>query len=61
MPPAPRPGGGAVRTLPVEVLAYVQAGQDRYAATGALLLLLPAVAILGAAALAVRRTEVAPV
>ena len=54
-------GGGAVRTLPVEVLAYVQAGQDRYAATGALLLLLPAVAILGAAALAVRRTEVAPV
>lgn len=54
-------GGGAVRTLPVEVLAYVQAGQDRYAATGALLLVVPAIAILGAAALAVRRTEVVPI
>lgn len=53
-------GGGAVRTLPVEVLAYVQAGQDRYAATGALLLVLPAIALLGAAALAARRTEVVP-
>lgn len=53
-------GGGAVRTLPVEVLAYVQAGQDRYAATGALLLVVPAIAILGAAALAARRTEVVP-
>ena len=54
-------GGGAVRTLPLEVLAYIQAGQDRFAATGALLLVLPAVAVLGTAALAVRRTEVAPV
>jgi ABC-type spermidine/putrescine transport system permease subunit II len=53
-------GGGAVRTLPVEVLAYIQAGQDRYAATGALLLVVPAIAMLGAATLAARRTEVVP-
>ena len=52
-------GGGAVRTLPVEVLAFVRAGQDRYAATGALLLILPAaVAIL--LGLAARRGEPAP-
>jgi putative spermidine/putrescine transport system permease protein len=52
-------GGGAVRTLPVEVLAFVRAGQDRYAATGALLLILPAAAaiLLG---LAARRSEAAP-
>lgn len=52
-------GGGAVRTLPVEVLAYVQAGQDRYAATGALLLVVPALAAIAAVAFAVPRTEVA--
>lgn len=51
-------GGGVVRTLPIEVLAYVQAGQDRYAATGALLLIVPAVAALAAVTLAVRRTAV---
>ena len=52
-------GGGAVRTLPVEVLAFVRAGQDRYAATGALLLIVPAAAaiLLG---LAARRGEPAP-
>ena len=52
-------GGGAVRTLPVEVLAFVRAGQDRYAATGALLLIVPAAAaiLLG---LAARRSEPAP-
>jgi putative spermidine/putrescine transport system permease protein len=52
-------GGGAVRTLPVEVLAFVRAGQDRYAAIGALLLILPAAAaiLLG---LAARRSEAAP-
>jgi putative spermidine/putrescine transport system permease protein len=54
-------GGGAVRTLPVEVLAYAQAGQDRYAATGALLLVIPAIVVLGAATVAARRTGVAPV
>lgn len=53
-------GGGAVRTLPVEVLAYVQAGQDRFAATGALLLAAPALAMLAAVSLAARRTEAVP-
>jgi ABC-type spermidine/putrescine transport system permease subunit II len=52
-------GGGAVRTLPLETLAFVRAGQDRWAATGALLLVLPAAAAL-AAGLVVRRAEAAP-
>ncbi len=52
-------GGGAVRTLPVEVLAFVRAGQDRYAATGALLLILPAVLAI-AMGLSARRTDAAP-
>ena len=52
-------GGGAVRTLPIEVFAYLQAGQDRFAATGALLMIVPAVLALGAARLAARQTEVA--
>jgi ABC-type spermidine/putrescine transport system permease subunit II len=51
-------GGGPVRTLPIEVFALVQAGQDRPAATGALLLLAPAILALAAARLAARRTEV---
>ncbi|HEU4700159.1 MAG TPA: ABC transporter permease subunit [Gemmatimonadales bacterium] len=50
-------GGGTVRTLPVEVLAYVRAGQDRWAATGALLLVLPALLALGPVVLGARRTE----
>jgi len=52
-------GGGAVRTLPVEVFAFVQAGQDRAAATGALVLIAPALAALTVARLAARRAEVA--
>lgn len=52
-------GGGAVRTLPVEVLGFVRAGQDRYAATGALLLIVPA-AVAIALGLAARRSEAAP-
>jgi putative spermidine/putrescine transport system permease protein len=52
-------GGGAVRTLPLEVLAFVRAGQDRYAATGALLLIVPA-ALAIALGLAARRSEPAP-
>jgi putative spermidine/putrescine transport system permease protein len=52
-------GGGAVRTLPVEVLAFVRAGQDRFAATGALLLIVPA-ALAVALGLAPRRSEAAP-
>jgi putative spermidine/putrescine transport system permease protein len=50
-------GAGAVRTLPIQVLAYLQAGQDRYAGAGAILLIVPAVAALAAVGLAVRRTE----
>jgi putative spermidine/putrescine transport system permease protein len=52
-------GGGAVRTLPLEVLAFVRAGQDRYAATGALLLIVPAAAAIVLGLLA-RRSEAAP-
>jgi len=48
-----------VRTLPVEVLAFVRAGQDRYAATGALLLIVPAALAIGLG-LAARRSEPAP-
>jgi putative spermidine/putrescine transport system permease protein len=41
-------GGGAVRTLPLELFAYVRAGEDARAAVGALLLAAPAAAALGA-------------
>jgi len=53
-------GGGRVRTLPLEVFAYLQAGQDRYAATGALLLVIPALLMLGAVRFAVERAEATP-
>ncbi|MEO7986778.1 MAG: ABC transporter permease subunit [Gemmatimonadales bacterium] len=53
-------GGGRVRTLPLEVFAYLQAGQDRYAATGALLLVIPALLMLGAVQFAVERAEATP-
>lgn len=51
-------GQGLVTTLSVEVLAYVQSGQDRVAATAALLLVAPPLAALALAGLAVRRAEV---
>jgi putative spermidine/putrescine transport system permease protein len=54
-------GGGAVRALPIEVLTLVRAGQERDAAVGALLLVLPAMAALAALRLGVRRTRVVPV
>jgi putative spermidine/putrescine transport system permease protein len=53
-------GGGRVRTLPLEVFAYLQAGQDRYATTGALLLVIPALLMLGAVRFAVERAEATP-
>ena len=53
-------GRGTVATLPLETLAYVQAGQDRYAATGALLLVIPPLLAMAAARVAVRRAEVVP-
>lgn len=52
-------GGGLVRTLPTEVFAYVRSGQDRYAATGALLLSVPPLLALAAARVAAGRATVA--
>lgn len=54
-------GAGTVRTLPVEVLGFVQAGQDRYAATGALLLVVPALAMLFFLQRTGRQSEAAPI
>lgn len=53
-------GQGVVSTLAVEILAYVRAGQDPLAATGALLLVLPPLGMMAAAGLAIRRVAVAP-
>jgi putative spermidine/putrescine transport system permease protein len=52
-------GGGLVRTLPTEVFSYVRSGQDRFAATGALLLSVPPLLALAAARVAARRAAVA--
>jgi putative spermidine/putrescine transport system permease protein len=49
-------GGGAVRTLPLDVLAMLQAGQDQRAAVGALALTIPALVVLGASRAAARNT-----
>lgn len=51
-------GGGRVRTLPLELFGYLRSGQERYAATGALLLTLPPLVALAAARFAARRTGV---
>jgi putative spermidine/putrescine transport system permease protein len=48
-------GGGAVRALPIEVLALVRAGQETDAAVGALLLVLPPLAVLAALRRGVQR------
>ena len=52
-------GGGLVRTLPTEVFSYLRSGQERYAATGALLLSVPPLLALAAARVAARRAAVA--
>jgi putative spermidine/putrescine transport system permease protein len=49
-------GGGAVRTLPLDVLAMLQAGQDQRAAVGALALAIPALLVLAASRGAARHT-----
>jgi putative spermidine/putrescine transport system permease protein len=49
-------GGGAVRTLPLDVLALLQAGQDQRAAAGALLLAMPALLVVSATRMAARRS-----
>lgn len=51
-------GGGAVRTLPVELLAFIDAGQDQYAAAAAIVLTVPALAAVSLFVLAARRTSV---
>jgi putative spermidine/putrescine transport system permease protein len=51
-------GQGRVRPLTVEVLSWVEAGQDPLAAAGAALLVLPPLLLMGAAAFAFRRAEV---
>ncbi len=51
-------GGGLVRTLPTEVFSYVRSGQDRFAATGALLLSAPPLLALAAARVVARRAAV---
>jgi putative spermidine/putrescine transport system permease protein len=51
-------GQGMVTTLAVEVLTFVQAGQDGYAAAGAILLIVPALAMLSLVGLAIRRAGV---
>lgn len=53
-------GGGAVRALPIEMLALVRAGQDREAAVGALLLVMPAMLALSALRAGARRTTALP-
>ncbi|NUP56583.1 MAG: ABC transporter permease subunit [Gemmatimonadaceae bacterium] len=53
-------GGGAVRALPLEVFAFVRAGEDRAAAVSALLLVVPPVMALAALRWAARRTAVVP-
>jgi putative spermidine/putrescine transport system permease protein len=47
-------GQGVVPALPVEVLSYVQAGQDARAATGALLLVVPPLLVMALAGFALR-------
>jgi ABC-type spermidine/putrescine transport system permease subunit II len=51
-------GQGRIRTLTVEVLAWVRAGQDPLAAAGALGLALPPLVLMVFVALGVRRAEV---
>lgn len=51
-------GQGLVTTLPLELMAYVNAGQDHLAATAGLLLTMPPLGMLVVAGLAVRRLGV---
>lgn len=51
-------GQGQVRTLTVQVLSWVQAGQDPLAAAGAVLLVAPPLLLMGAASFAFQRAQV---
>lgn len=48
---------GAVHTLPLEVFAYMRAGEGSYAAAAALLMIIPPLLLLGAAQLAALSAE----
>ncbi len=50
-------GGGAVQTLPLDVLAMLQSGQDQRAAAGALALTIPALIVLSASRIVARNTS----
>ena len=50
-------GGGVVRSLPLEVFSFVQAGQDRPAAVGSLILVAPPMIAFAALRWAAQRTE----
>ncbi len=52
-------GGGAVRTLPVELLAFVRAGDDRLAAAAAIVLTIPPALAFSLLQGGVRRTGIA--
>lgn len=54
-------GGGQVLTLPVEVFSFLQSGQDRVGAAGALLLMVPGLVALSGAALVAQRESVVAV
>lgn len=54
-------GGGAVHTLPLEVFSYMRAGSGNYAASAALVMIVPPLLALAAARYAAGRTVVSPV
>ncbi|MEO8878876.1 MAG: ABC transporter permease subunit [Gemmatimonadaceae bacterium] len=54
-------GGGAVHTLPLEVFSYMRAGNGNYAASAALVMIVPPLLALAAARYAAGRTVVSPV
>ena len=54
-------GGGLVRTLPIDVFAAIRAGDDARAASGALLLIVPALLAIAGVRFAIRRTGIVSV
>ncbi|MEO6864078.1 MAG: ABC transporter permease subunit [Gemmatimonadaceae bacterium] len=54
-------GGGTVHTLPLEVFSYMRAGSGNFAASAALVMIVPPILALAAARYAAGRTVVSPV
>ena len=52
-------GGGVVRTLPLELLSFVQSGNDQLGALAALVLTIPPMLPLGVLQVGTRRTGAA--